>query len=142
MTTFPTGAPVWLAWWINRSAKARRKRPEPNCNTVSGSALMRPHYGAGPVCPPGERVAAAGGRGYEGEPEMLWPQREAQQRSRRRRHHVGRRPVSHGLGVLSEEVGVGREDHREDGADGRRDPEQDRRPAPVERPQQHCGPED
>src|SRR5690242_5012223 len=40
MTTRPTFCPSSLAWWMNRSAKARRKRPEPNCRTVSGSGGM------------------------------------------------------------------------------------------------------
>src|SRR5262245_36875607 len=42
MTTFPTPGGRWLAWWMNRSAKARRNRPDPNWRTVSGSVVMSP----------------------------------------------------------------------------------------------------
>src|SRR5262245_49463893 len=40
MTTRPTACPCVFAWWMNRSAKARRKRPEPNWRTVSGRGVM------------------------------------------------------------------------------------------------------
>src|SRR5437879_2797084 len=36
----PTLWPVSLAVWTNRSKKARRNRPAPNCNTVSGKEAM------------------------------------------------------------------------------------------------------
>src|SRR5437879_1443513 len=36
----PTLWPVSLAFWTNRSRKARRNRPAPNCNTVSGKEAM------------------------------------------------------------------------------------------------------